>query len=66
MLLSPESIFRTLAELLEQEENLKLARDLVEELNIVLLSRPETQELREMLRSLKSKVCSHEVTHKGT
>jgi len=54
MLLSAEDIYRSLAELLLQESNLKFARLMVETLNTILLTTSELFELRSRLRNLGS------------
>ena len=54
MLLSAEDIYRSLAELLLTEANLKFARLMVETLNTILLTTSELFELRNRLRSLSS------------
>ena len=56
MLLSAEDIYRSLAELLLQESNLKFARLMVETLNTILLTTSELFELRSRLRNLGSQV----------
>ena len=56
MLLSAEDIYRSLAELLLQESNLKFARLMVETLNTILLTTSELFELRNRLRNLSSQV----------
>lgn len=54
VLLSAEDIYRSLAELLLTEANLKFARLMVETLNTILLTTSELFELRNRLRSLSS------------
>merc|ERR1712223_1653188 len=54
MLLSAEDIYRSLAELLLQESNLKFARLMVETLNTILLTTSELFDLRNRLRNLSS------------
>ena len=56
MLLSAEDIYRSLAELLLQESNLKFARLMVETLNTILLTTSELFDLRNRLRNLSSQV----------
>ena len=58
MLLSAEDIYRSLAELLLQESNLKFARLMVETLNTILLTTSELFELRNRLRNLSTQVIS--------
>ena len=54
VLLSAEDIYRSLAELLRSEANLKFARLMVETLNTILLTTSELFELRNRLRSLST------------
>jgi hypothetical protein len=54
--LSPERIYRTLAECLEKEEDLEFASIMVQNLNNNLITAPELSELRKRLRNLDSKV----------
>ena len=53
--LSPERIYRTLAECLEKEEDLEFASIMVQNLNNNLITAPELSELRKRLRNLDSK-----------
>lgn len=56
MLLNAEDIYRTLAQILLQETNLKFASLMVEQLNMILLTSSELYELRTELKDLKTKV----------
>lgn len=56
MLLNPEDIYRTLAQILLDETNLKFASLMVEQLNMILLTSSELYELRTELKDLKTKV----------
>ena len=56
VLLSAEDIYRSFAELLLQESNLKFASLMVETLNTILLTTSELFELRSRLRNLSSSV----------
>jgi hypothetical protein len=53
--LSPERIYRTLADCLEKEEDLEFASIMVQNLNNNLITAPELSELRKRLRNLDSK-----------
>lgn len=53
--LSPERIYRTLAECLEKEEDLEFASIMVQNLNNNLITAPELSELRKRLRNLDPK-----------
>ena len=64
MLLSAEDIYRSLAELLLQESNLKFARLMVETLNTILLTTSELFELRNRLRNLSTQVISSPQSNK--
>ncbi|XP_028392821.1 protein VAC14 homolog [Dendronephthya gigantea] len=55
LLLSSEDIYRTLAEILFQENDLKFAALMVKTLNIILLTSSELFELRHKLKELKTK-----------
>ncbi|CAI7572262.1 unnamed protein product [Penicillium glandicola] len=55
MNLSPERIYRTLADCLEKEEDLEFASIMVQNLNNNLITAPELSELRKRLRNLDSK-----------
>ncbi|KAJ5296071.1 hypothetical protein N7508_010892 [Penicillium antarcticum] len=54
--LSPERIYRTLADCLEKEEDLEFASIMVQNLNNNLITAPELSELRKRLRNLDSRV----------
>ncbi|KAI1489693.1 vacuolar protein 14 C-terminal Fig4p binding-domain-containing protein [Biscogniauxia mediterranea] len=53
--LSPERIYRTLAETIEKEEDLEFASIMVQNLNNNLITAPELADLRKRLRNLESK-----------
>ncbi|KAI2766326.1 hypothetical protein DTO012A8_8466 [Penicillium roqueforti] len=53
--LSPERIYRTLAECLEKEEDLEFASIMVQNLNNNLITAPELADLRKRLRNLDSR-----------
>ncbi|CAJ2508765.1 Uu.00g137910.m01.CDS01 [Anthostomella pinea] len=55
MTLSPERIYRTLAETIEKEEDLEFASIMVQNLNNNLITAPELADLRKRLRNLESK-----------
>ena len=52
--LSPEEIFKSLAEMLQKEEDLKFARLLVEDLNMIMFTAKELQSLRDSIKSLET------------
>lgn len=54
--LSPERIYRTLADCLEKEEDVEFASIMVQILNNNLITAPELAELRKRLRNLETKV----------
>jgi vacuole morphology and inheritance protein 14 len=54
--LNPERIFRTLAEILEKDEDLEFASTMVQNLNIILITSAELLELRRRLKNLETKV----------
>lgn len=56
LLLSSEDIYRTLAEILLEENDLKFASLMVKTLNVILLTSSELFELRMKLKELKTKV----------
>lgn len=66
MTLSPERIYRTLAETIEKEEDVEFASIMVQNLNNNLITAPELADLRKRLRNLETKVMSFgcKVTHK--
>ncbi|KAK4136194.1 ARM repeat-containing protein [Trichocladium antarcticum] len=53
--LSPERIYRTLADCIEKEEDLEFASIMVQNLNNNLITAPELAELRKRLRNLETK-----------
>ncbi|KAJ5733885.1 hypothetical protein N7493_002671 [Penicillium malachiteum] len=53
--LSPERIYRTLAECLEKEEDIEFASIMVQNLNNNLITAPELSDMRKRLRSLDSR-----------
>ena len=55
MNLSPERIYRTLAEALEKDEDVEFSSIMVQNLNNNLITAPELSELRKRLRNLDSK-----------
>ncbi|RYP92572.1 hypothetical protein DL770_001330 [Monosporascus sp. CRB-9-2] len=55
MSLSPERIYRTLAETIEKEEDLEFASIMVQNLNNNLITAPELADLRKRLRNLETK-----------
>ncbi|KAL1988401.1 hypothetical protein VTN96DRAFT_10084 [Rasamsonia emersonii] len=55
MNLSPERIYRTLADCLEKEEDIEFASVMVQNLNNNLITAPELADLRKRLRNLESR-----------
>ncbi|PGH26601.1 hypothetical protein AJ80_01730 [Polytolypa hystricis UAMH7299] len=55
MNLSPERIYRTLADCLEKEEDIEFASIMVQNLNNNLITAPELADLRKRLRNLETK-----------
>ena len=53
--LNTERIFRSMAEILEKEEDLEFASIMVQNLNIILVTSPELADFRKRLRSLETK-----------
>jgi vacuole morphology and inheritance protein 14 len=53
--LNPERIYRTLADILERDEDVEFASIMVQNLNNNLITAPELAELRKRLRSLETK-----------
>ncbi|KDN37415.1 ARM repeat-containing protein [Tilletiaria anomala UBC 951] len=53
--LHTERIFRTMAEILEREEDLEFASIMVQNLNIILVTSPELADFRKRLRNLETK-----------
>ncbi len=64
MSLSPERIYRTLAETIEKEEDLEFASIMVQNLNNNLITAPELADLRKRLRNLETKVTPAESGHR--
>ncbi|KAM5506767.1 hypothetical protein McanMca71_002364 [Microsporum canis] len=56
MNLSPERIYRTLADCLEKEEDIEFASIMIQNLNNNLITAPELADLRKRLRNLESKI----------
>jgi len=54
--LNTERIYRTLAEILEKEEDLEFASDMVQKLNLILITCPELAESRKRLKTLETRV----------
>jgi vacuole morphology and inheritance protein 14 len=54
--LSPERIYRTLAECIEREEDVEFASIMVQNLNNNLITAPQLAEVRKRLRNLETKV----------
>lgn len=54
--LSPERIYRTLAECIEKEEDIEFASIMVQNLNNNLITAPQLAEVRKRLRNLETKV----------
>ena len=54
--MSAEEIFKSLAEKLQNEEDLKFARLLVEDLNTIMFTAKELQTLRDSIKSLETQV----------
>lgn len=57
--LSPERIYRTLAETIEKEEDVEFASIMIQHLNNNLIGASELADLRKRLRNLDSKVSTH-------
>ncbi|KAF9915942.1 PtdIns(3,5)P(2) sythesis regulation factor [Lobosporangium transversale] len=53
--LNSEKIYRTLAEILEKDEDLEFANTMVQNLNIILITAPELADLRRRLKSTDSR-----------
>ncbi|THH12251.1 hypothetical protein EW145_g93 [Phellinidium pouzarii] len=53
--LNTERIYRTLAEILEKEEDLEFASVMVQKLNLILITSPELAEFRRRLKSLETR-----------
>lgn len=59
--LSPERIYRMLADCIEKEEDVEFASIMVQNLNNNLITAPQLGEVRRRLRNLETKVCCHHV-----
>jgi vacuole morphology and inheritance protein 14 len=57
--LSPERIYRTLADCIEKEEDIEFASIMVQNLNNNLMVAPQLAEMRKRLRNLETKVGTH-------
>lgn len=57
VLLSAEDIYKTLAIILSEEQNLRFASIMVQTLNVILLTSSELFDLRNKLKDLETKVC---------
>ncbi|KIM29482.1 hypothetical protein M408DRAFT_328738 [Serendipita vermifera MAFF 305830] len=53
--LNTERIYRTLAEILEKEEDLAFASNMVQKLNLILITSPELAESRKRLKTLETR-----------
>ncbi|KAI8354946.1 vacuolar protein 14 C-terminal Fig4p binding-domain-containing protein [Mortierella sp. GBAus27b] len=53
--LNSERIYRTLAEILEKDEDLEFANTMVQNLNIILITAPELADLRKRLKTFDSR-----------
>ncbi|KAG8824289.1 hypothetical protein FRC18_010555 [Serendipita sp. 400] len=53
--LNTERIYRTLAEILEKEEDLAFASNMVQKLNLILITAPELAEFRKRLKTLETR-----------
>ncbi|KAH7887391.1 vacuolar protein 14 C-terminal Fig4p binding-domain-containing protein [Phlebopus sp. FC_14] len=53
--LNTERIYRTFAEILEKEEDLEFASEIVQKLNTILVTSPELAEFRKRLKSLETR-----------
>jgi vacuole morphology and inheritance protein 14 len=62
VLLSSEAIYRSISEILLDEEDFKFANVMVETLNTILLTSAELFELRMQLKELKTRVSNHIIT----
>ena len=54
--LNTERIYRTLAEILEKEEDLEFASVMIQKLNLILITSPELAEFRRRLKTLETRV----------
>ena len=57
MNLSPERIYRTLADCLEKDEDIEFASIMIQNLNNNLITAPELADMRKRLRNLDTKAC---------
>ena len=64
--LNAERIFRTIAEILEKDDDLEFASMMVVKLNIILITSPELADFRRRLKNLDSKVGSRGHNHGKT
>lgn len=55
--LSPDRIYKTLADCIEKEEDMEFASIMVQNLNNNLITAPQLADLRKRLRNLETKVC---------
>lgn len=53
--LNTERIYKTFAEILEKEEDLEFASEIVQKLNMILITSPELAEFRKRLKSLETR-----------
>ncbi|KAJ8330518.1 hypothetical protein O5D80_001496 [Batrachochytrium dendrobatidis] len=53
--LNPERMYRSFAELIENEQDIEFASTMVQNLNLILVTSPELSELRRRLKNLDSK-----------
>ena len=54
--LGPEDIYKSLAEMVQKEKDVKFARCLVEYLNVIMFTTPELASLRESIKTLETPV----------
>lgn len=64
VLLNAEDIYKTIAEILLDETDLRFASLMVEQLNVILLTSSELYELRTTLKDLKSKVFNIDILYR--
>jgi vacuole morphology and inheritance protein 14 len=57
--LSPERIYRTLADCIEKEEDVEFASIMVQNLNNNLITAPQLADVRKRLRNLETRVCGN-------
>lgn len=60
--LSPERIYRTLADCIEKEEDVEFASIMVQNLNNNLITAPQLADVRKRLRNLETKVGKHVIS----